>query len=133
MRPIFHLSIPVLDLDESITFYQDQLGARIGRHEASWADALLFGAQITLQADPASVTSPMPRTRHFGATIDRDRFEELAAHFSGHPRVIEGPTTSYADQDREQVKMMLVDPSGNRIELKAYANPTVVLGDLVVD
>jgi len=48
MRPIFHLSFPVHDLSEAISFYRDELGAEIGRHEPSFADALLFGAQVTL-------------------------------------------------------------------------------------
>ena len=57
MRPIFHLSIPVRDLSEAVDFYQSHLGAEIGRRTDDFVDALLFGAQVTLQNDPASVTA----------------------------------------------------------------------------
>ena len=63
MRPIFHLSIPVRDLQEAVDFYAHELGADIGRRTEAFADALVFGAQITLQNDPSSVTAHMPRTR----------------------------------------------------------------------
>ena len=130
MRPIFHLSIPVRDLDEAIEFYGSQLGAEIGRRTDAFADALVFGAQVTLQNDPGSVTSPMPRTRHFGATLRWDEWELVASRFAGGPLVVESPTVSYEGEPTEQGKMMIVDPSGNLIEIKAYREPGKVLGPL---
>ncbi len=130
MRPIFHLSIPVRDLDEAVDFYGGQLGAEMGRRTAEFADALMFGAQVTLQNDPASVTSPMPRTRHFGATVQWDEWELLAARFGGGSLIVEPPTISYEGESIEQGKLMIVDPSGNLIEIKAYRQPDKVLGTL---
>lgn len=130
MRPIFHISVPVRDLDEAVDFYADQLGAEIGRMTTEFADALLFGAQVTLQNDPGSVTAPMPRTRHFGATIRWDEWESIAARFDGAPLIVESPTVSYESEPTEQGKMMIVDPSGNLIEIKAYRHPSRVLGSL---
>ncbi len=130
MRPIFHLSIPVRDLDEAVAFYGSQLGAEIGRRTDDFADALLFGAQVTLQNDPGNVTEPMPRTRHFGATLRWDEWELVASRFAEGPLVIESPTVSYQGEPIEQGKMMIVDPSGNLIEIKAYRQPENVLGAL---
>ncbi len=132
MRPIFHLSVPVRDLDEAVDFYRSQLGADIGRRTADFADALVFGAQVTLQNDPASVTSPMPRTRHFGATVPWDEWKLLAARFDGGSLIVESPTISYEGEPVEQGKLMIVDPSGNLIEIKAYRQPGEVLGSLAV-
>ena len=73
--PIFHLSFPVRDLDEAIAFYTSRLDASVGRHTDSFVDILLFGAQITLQHDPQNVLAPMPRTRHFGATVGWQEWE----------------------------------------------------------
>ena len=78
-RPVFHLSVPVRDLAEAVEFYTARLGARIGRHTDSFVDALVFGAQVTLQNDPAAVDTPMPRTRHFGATLPWDEWESVVA------------------------------------------------------
>jgi extradiol dioxygenase family protein len=130
MRPIFHLSIPVRDLHEAVEFYRLSLGAQIGRQTATFADALLFGAQVTLQNDAPSVSSPMPRTRHFGATVAWDEWETVTARLAGSARVVEAPTVSYAGEPTEQAKMMIADPSGNLIEIKAYRQPAHVLGAL---
>jgi extradiol dioxygenase family protein len=130
MPPIFHLSIPVRDLQEAVDFYAAQLGAEVGRHTATYADALLFGAQVTLQNDPSGVTDPMPRTRHFGATLGWSEWESAAERLSAAPCLVEAPTVSFAGQPTEQAKLMIADPSGNLIEIKAYRHPDVVLGPL---
>jgi extradiol dioxygenase family protein len=130
MRPIFHLSFPVRDLSEAVTFYRDELGAEIGRQDPTFVDALLFGAQVTLQDDPGNVLNPMPRTRHFGATISWSEWEALAQRMAGAPNIVEAPRISYAGTSTEQAKLMLRDPSGNLIEVKAYRHPENVLGAL---
>ncbi len=131
MPPIFHLSIPVRDLQEAIDFYAHEFGADIGRRTETFADALVFGAQITLQNDPSSVTSPMPRTRHFGATLRWDEWESVASRLGGGRLIIEPPTISFKGERTEQGKLMIVDPSGNFIEIKAYRHPMEVLGPLM--
>lgn len=130
MRPIFHLSVPVHDLQESVAFYRTQLGAQIGRQTETFADALVFGAQVTLQNDPRNVSAPMPRTRHFGATLPWDEWETVVSRFEGSARIVEMPTISNVGEHSEQAKMMITDPSGNLIEVKAYRHPDHVLGPL---
>lgn len=122
--PIFHLSFPVDDLDEAIAFYAS-LGGVVGRRETAWADVALFGAQLTLQHVPQDVIRPMPRSRHFGATLSWRDWERLVARLGGF---IEGPRVDCPGTDREQGKAMIADPSGNLIELKAYRQPASVLG-----
>lgn len=126
-RPIFHLSFPVTDLEAALRFYTSVLGAVPGRVGAGWADVALFGAQITLQDAPSDVASPMPRTRHFGATLAWQDWLVLTTDLSAF---IEPPYIDYAGTEREQGKAMIADPSGNLIELKAYRQPAVVLGAL---
>jgi extradiol dioxygenase family protein len=131
MRPIFHLSVPVRDLGEAVAFYRTRLGAQIGRQTEDFADALVFGAQVTLQNDPVSVSDPMPRTRHFGVTLPWAEWEAVSSRFVGSDLVVEAQTISYAGEPIEQGKMMITDPSGNLIEIKAYRHPEKVLGPLV--
>ena len=125
--PVFHLSLPVRDLDEAIDFYTTRLGGVLGRREAAWADIALFGAQMTLQHVPSDVSEPMPRSRHFGATLPWDGWARMIASFS---EFVEPPRIDYQSTEREQAKVMIADPSGNLIELKAYRNPAAVLGEL---
>jgi extradiol dioxygenase family protein len=132
VRPIFHLSLPGRDLQEAVDFYSRDLGAVIGRRTEAFADALVFGGQVTLQNDPSGVTALMPRTRHFGATLPWDEWEAVAARFAEDPRVVEPPTVSFAGEPTEQAKMLLADPSGNLIEIKAYRRPGEILGPLAL-
>lgn len=125
--PIFHLSFPVRDLDEALAFYISALGATPGRRGPAWADIALFGAQVTLQDCPEDVSRPMPRSRHFGATLPWEDWEALTTRL---PEFVEPPRIDHAGTEREQVKAMLQDASGNLIEIKAYRYPSAVLGDL---
>jgi extradiol dioxygenase family protein len=124
--PIFHLSFPVRDLDEAIAFYSS-LGGIVGRREADWTDVALFGAQLTLQHIPDEVLQPVPRSRHFGATLPWEDWEQIVARITDF---VEQPHIDFPTTEREQAKAMIADPSGNLIELKAYRQPAVILGRL---
>ncbi len=128
-RPIFHLAFPVRNLEESKNFYVTTLGAKVGRVRDKWIDIFLFEGQITLHERPSEVL-PMGEhgVRHFGAVLAwRDwedlanRFDEMRVQFKVKPNV------SGIGTDAEQAKMLLSDPSGNVIEVKAYRNPSVAL------
>lgn len=125
--PVFHLSFPVRDLEEGISYYAEMLGAVPGRREHAWADVALFGAQLTLQHVPGDVLDPMPRSRHFGATLSWSAWETLVGTLSDF---VEPPRVDHPGTEREQAKAMVQDPSGNLIELKAYRHPEAVLGDV---
>lgn len=126
-QPIFHLSFPVRDLEEGVAYYARMFGAVPGRREQAWADIALFGAQLTLQHVPGDVLDPMPRSRHFGATLGWSEWESLVAPLSDF---VEPPRIDYQGTEHEQAKAMVQDPSGNLIELKAYRHPEKLLGGL---
>lgn len=119
MAPIFHLSIPVSDLDASRAFYEEVLNARVGRVTDRWLDIWLFGVQLTLQQTPPDVTIPETGHRfHLGGTLSwdewlsaRDKLDVTGAAFVGEPVI---------DDHKGQAKLYLHDPDGYLIELKAY-------------
>ena len=125
--PIFHLSFPVRDLEEGLAFYTGTLGGIPGRRAPAWADVALFGAQLTLHQLPDEVLDPMPRSRHFGATLDWAEWEGLVGRLD---EFVEPPRRAHEGTAHEQAKAMVRDPSGNLIELKAYRRPDAVLGAL---
>ena len=127
MKPIFHLSFPVHDLEGGIAFYRRSLGVTLSLRYLEWAGIALFGAQVTLQLAPSNVTDPMPRTRHFGATLGWSDWQSLTARLT---EFVEPPVISNQDTEQEQAKAMIRDPSGNLIEIKAYRNPAAVLRGL---
>ncbi len=121
-RHIFHLSIPVADLQLAKNFYVGVLDAVVGRENPDWLDILLWGHQITLQLRPAEVL-PLKQQgkRHFGVVLPWDEWEceagrvrSTGATFLGEPKTLYGGTAE------EQAKFHLADPSHNIIEVKAY-------------
>lgn len=128
-RPIFHLALPVRDLEEAKNFYVTTFDARVGRVRDKWLDIFLFEGQITLHEQPSEVLPPEKQgVRHFGAVLAwhdwealANRLDEMSVKFKVKPNI------SLVGTEAEQAKMVLIDPSGNVIEVKAYRNPFVAL------
>ena len=125
MEPILHLSIPVTALEAARSFYVDVLGCPLGRVRDGWIDVWFFGMQLTLQERPDEVLAPeQVGSRHFGATLPMADLLLLIERANAadvdwvHPL-----STDFAGTPQEQTKSKLRDPSGNVIELKAYADP----------
>lgn len=126
MTPAFHLSLSVADLARTERFYTETLGARIGRRSEGWIDVWLFGAQITAYRRPGAVV-PLPQrdAMHFGATLDWETWEALAARLTGAAAVFR--LAPCVDDERGQAKLMLADPDGYLVEVKSYRDPTGAL------
>ena len=127
---IFHLSFPVTSLVDSLAFYERVLGATRGRSGATWQDLLLFGHQVTLHEQPAQV---LPRdaqgVRHFGAILGWDAFATLRARIAAlEPRVEARFLHRDAGQPGEHLKLLLEDPDGHLVEIKAYRSLATVTG-----
>lgn len=129
MQPILHLSLPVNDLAEARNFYVEVLGCRLGRVGSGGTDVWFYGLQLTLQHRPDEVLSDSQRgVRHFGVTLSPDGLADLLAKLDRHPiRWLDPVHTDYSGTPKEQTKAKLLDPSGNAIELKCYADLAVGL------
>lgn len=134
-RARFHLAIPVADLDAAAHFYGEVLGCPRGREADHWIDWNIGGHQLvthvvdgwtgvagTNPVDGAEV--PVP---HFGVLLTPASFQELAARLQSHDVtfVIE-PVIRFAGEVGEQHTMFLLDPSGNALEFKAFADDAQV-------
>jgi extradiol dioxygenase family protein len=129
VTPILHLSIPVRDLAEARAFYVDVLGCRPGRCGDAWGDVWFYGLQLTLQEHPEQVTA-QPGVRHFGVALPGPELAALLARLERAPVVWARPVqTDHAGTRREQTKAMVLDPSGNAVELKTYVDPEAALSD----
>ncbi len=127
--------MPVHDLAAARSFYGDVLGCREGRSADSWVDFDLFGHQFVAHLDPSMRPSrlanpvdghdvPVP---HFGVLLTPLEWRDLAGRLNecGVEFVIE-PHTRFAGQVGEQSTMFLLDPSGNALEFKAFADDSQV-------
>ncbi|OGI45627.1 MAG: glyoxalase [Candidatus Muproteobacteria bacterium RBG_16_65_34] len=131
MSTPFHLAFPVHDLAAARAFYGGVLGCREGRSSDAWVDFDLYGHQIVahLAADRAGIAAynpvdgddvPVP---HFGVILSMDGWRELAERLrrAGVKFVIE-PHIRFRGQVGEQATMFFLDPSGNALEFKAFAD-----------
>lgn len=127
----FHIAFPVDDLDAARAFYGGTLGCAEGRSSAQWIDFDLFGHQIVAHLKPRSSESahhnpvdghdvPVP---HFGVVLAMDDWEALAERLrrSGVAFVIE-PYVRFKGEVGEQATMFFLDPAGNALEFKAFAD-----------
>jgi extradiol dioxygenase family protein len=130
----FHIAFPVQDLDAARRFYGGLLGCPEGRSSDSWIDFNLFGHQIVAHYKPAESAGdaiahhnpvdghdvPVP---HFGVVLTMPLWEALAARLqaAGVSFIIE-PYIRFRGQSGEQATMFFLDPSGNALEFKAFAD-----------
>jgi len=127
----FHLAFPVHDLAAARRFYGGILGCREGRSSDTWVDFDLYGHQIVAHlADRAAGIAlhnpvdgddvPVP---HFGVILTLEQWRELADRLrqAGVKFVIE-PHIRFQGQVGEQATMFFLDPSGNALEFKAFAD-----------
>ena len=126
----FHLAFPVHDLADARAFWIDVMGCKEGRSAADWVDFDFFGHQLVAHLAPnlGDVVAnnvdgddvPVP---HFGVVLEMAEWEELAKRLTeqGTRFVIE-PTIRFKGDPGEQATMFLRDPSGNAVEMKAFAD-----------
>jgi uncharacterized protein len=121
-RAVFHLSFPVSSLEAALAFYEHCLGATVGRHMGEWADVVLFGHQVTLHNQPSQVLARSARgVRHFGVILDWEDWQAVRTRvISFSPALAENIQHRLAGEPGEHVKLLLEDPDGNVIEIKAY-------------
>lgn len=130
LRP-FHLAVPVRDIAEARAFYGGVLGLPEGRSAETWVDFDFFGHQLVVHRAPQKSSDeavnpvdghgvPVP---HFGVVLTLDDFDTLAARMkaAGIQFEIE-PYTRFKGDPGEQSTMFFRDPSGNAIEMKAFAS-----------
>jgi len=127
----FHLAIPVADLDAAAEFYGEVLGLERGRDAAQWIDWNLGGNQLVTHVVPGwtggAGTNPVDGNDvpvpHFGLLTSPVRFQELADRLErAHVKFVIEPTIRFAGQVGEQHTMFFLDPSGNALEFKAFAD-----------
>jgi len=134
-RPRFHLAIPVDDLDTCRRFYGETLGFPEGRSASHWVDFDMYGHQLVIHQVSGMTTAagvnpvdgdevPVP---HFGALLAVDDWHRLAERARAHDIafVIE-PHVRFEGEVGEQHTMFFLDPAGNAIEFKAFADDAQV-------
>ena len=128
----FHFAFPVDSLASARAFYGGLLGCPEGRSSEAWVDFDLYGHQIVAHLAPGEaghrytgeVDGDDVPVRHFGVVLSLDEWQALADKLraAGTKFVIE-PHVRFKGQVGEQATMFFLDPCGNALEFKAFADP----------
>jgi extradiol dioxygenase family protein len=128
----FHLAFPVTSLTEARAFYGELLGCPEGRSAPDWVDFDFHGHQIVAHLSPTEVghhnTSAVDGdnvpVRHFGLVLPMAEWHRMADKLrAAGTRFLIEPHVRFAGQIGEQATMFFLDPSGNALELKSFADP----------
>ena len=129
--PPFHLAFPVHSLAAARAFYGELLGCPEGRASDEWVDFDFFGHQIVAHLAPqetgrhatSAVDGDAVPVRHFGVVLSVPLWETLADKLTraGTKFIIE-PHVRFKGEVGEQATMFFLDPSGNAVEIKAFAD-----------
>lgn len=131
----FHVALAVRDIAEAREFYGIQLGLPEGRSAENWIDFNMFGHQFVVHLNPelgpkGKVTQlfngvdghgvPVP---HCGVVLTIPVWKQFEQRVRGFVKefVIE-PYVRFQGEPGEQHTMFFLDPSGNALEFKAFAD-----------
>ena len=127
----FHLAIPVHDLAAARSFYGGLLGCPEGRSSDLWVDFNLYGhqlvAHLSASAGPAQAHNPVDGhdvpVPHVGVVLPWQDWQDLAQRLreAGVHFVLQ-PGVRFQGQVGEQATMFFLDPCGNALEFKAFAD-----------
>jgi extradiol dioxygenase family protein len=129
--PPFHLAFPVHDLAAARAFYGGVLQCPEGRSSEEWVDFNLYGHQIVAHLAPQetgkaatnAVDGDQVPVRHFGVVLSMREWQVLAERLSSQVQFVVQPHVRFKGEVGEQATMFFLDPSGNALEFKAFADP----------
>ncbi len=130
-RPRFHLAFPVDDLDRARWFYGTVLGCREGRSAPDWVDFDLWGHQIVAHLDEhhdATISANLVDgrdvpIRHFGLLVPVHAWRDLITRLrEADVRFVIEPYARFAGEPGEQHTAFVLDPAGNALEFKSFAD-----------
>jgi extradiol dioxygenase family protein len=130
MATQFHLALPCVNISKTRAFYNELLGAQIGRFSVKWIDVNLYNHQITFtECGPFNFDSKsyafnehiLP-SFHFGVILDQTNWNKVlellksknVEHFS-EVKFLENKTG-------EHHSFFIKDPNGYTVEFKCFAN-----------
>jgi uncharacterized protein len=127
----FHVAFAVHDIGLARKFYGELLGCPEGRSAEDWVDFNFYGHQIVAHLAPEetgiaqrnAVDGHGVPVRHFGIVLPMADWEAAAARLkAANTEFVIEPYIRFKGEPGEQATMFFLDPSGNALEFKAFAD-----------
>jgi len=131
----FHVAIQVRDLAEARRFYGETLGCAEGRSAPEWVDFDMYGHQFVCHLNPSlgahgriaalinAVDGHGVPVPHCGVVLKPAQWQQLADRLRGREvEWVVQPCVRFKGLAGEQSTLFILDPSGNALEFKAFAD-----------
>jgi uncharacterized protein len=127
----FHLAVTVQDIAAARAFYGGLLGCPEGRSAEAWVDFDFYGHQLVCHLAPEAASRlhhnpvdgdqvPVP---HFGVVLEMADWHALAERLQrAQVQFVIEPHVRFKGQPGEQATLFFLDPSGNALEFKSFAD-----------
>lgn len=130
-RVIFHLAIPINNIDQAKNFYGDILGSKIGRESQHAIIFDFYGHQLVTHITQEILTPPSSiYPRHFGLIFtDESDWDNLLSRCKNYSlELYQSPKLRFKDQITEHKTFFLQDPFYNILEFKFYRHYDAIFG-----
>jgi extradiol dioxygenase family protein len=128
---IFHLAIPITDIDSAKKFYRDILGAKVGRENKQAVIFNFYGHQLVGHITKEELVVPKSiYPRHFGLIfIDESDWDNLLSRCREHNLSFYQPARlRFPAEITEHKTFFLQDPFYNILEFKFYRHYEAIFG-----
>lgn len=128
---IFHLAIPIGDVETAKTYYSDRLGAEIGRENRQAVIFNFYGHQLVGHTTKEELTPPSSiYPRHFGLIFTQESdWDDFLARCQEHNLdLYQEPKLRFKGELTEHKTFFLQDPFYNILEFKFYRHYQAIFG-----
>jgi uncharacterized protein len=128
---VFHLAIPVCDLEDAQHFYVDLLGCKLARRYEDRITIDFFGDQVVCHLTERDEEPVLPLSlypRHFGVTFQQPEDFEALYDLAVLRKVpfFRDISTRFDGCAEVHRSFVLRDPSDNLVEFKHYQDPRMM-------
>lgn len=126
----FHLAVPVDNLEKCRHFYGTVLGMSEGRSSDHWVDFDFYGHQFVIHYSPERtklhynpVDGDQVPVPHYGVVLNMEDWKDLSDRLkAANIEFVIEPTIRFKGKPGEQATLFFLDPAGNALEFKAFAD-----------
>lgn len=129
--PIFHLAIPINNVEKAKQFYQESLGCEVGRENRNAIILNFYGHQVVAHVTQENLTPAKSiYPRHFGLIFtDESDWKTLLNRVKNQKlSFYQEPKIRFVGQLTEHSTFFLEDPFYNILEFKFYRHFEAIFG-----
>lgn len=136
MKNPFHISLPCRSVKQTKEFYNEVIGATLGRSNDNWVDVNLYGHQLTFtMAGKFNFSNPnyvfegkiLP-SFHFGIIMDAETWEKVYARLSSLDLEVVTEATFLRNKKGEHRSFFIKDPNEYMLEFKSFLKEADIFG-----